>query len=137
MADEVRIVVDPAAVRELMRDWSGPVGQAVDAVTQEVADTARFLAPVSPVGSPLAPPGYLRANTRVSAEHHYTDDGSAVLGLAGAPNYPFAFIANDAGITRNPRAGKRRGRASVRRATDDFLAAALEAAPFITFGETG
>jgi hypothetical protein len=135
MADDITVTVDPAAVRDLFRDWNGPVGQAVDEVTREVAEIARELAPVSPVGSRFAPPGYLRANTRTSAEHHYDETTGEVLGLVGAPVYPFAFISNDKGFTHNPRSGKRAGRASVRKATDDYLDRALDAAPHIVFGE--
>lgn len=133
MADDIVVHIDPAAVREIFHDWNGPVGEAVEQVTREVVDIARALAPVSPVGSKFAPPGFLKAGTRTSAEHHYDDQGQ-VLGLVGAPQYPFNFIASHAGITANPRSGRRRGRASVRRATDDYLARAIDAAPHIVIG---
>lgn len=135
MADEVRVDVDPAALRELLRDWRGPVGVAVDEVAHEVAGIARALAPVSATGSPLSPPGHLKASTRTSAEHHYDDTTGEVLGLVGAPSYPFNFISNAAGFTHNPRSGKRPGRGSVRRADDDYLARAIDEAPHLVIGE--
>jgi hypothetical protein len=134
VADDIVVIVDPAAVREMFRDWGGPVGQAVDEVTREIADIAQALAPVSPHGSRLAPPGFLREHTRPSAEHHYDDATGEVLGLAGAPVYPFAFISNVHGFTHNPRSGKRPGRGSVRKADDDYLARAVDAAPHIVIG---
>lgn len=135
MADEIRVDVDPAAVGELFRDWNGPVGDAVQQVTAEVVDLARSMAPVSRVGSKFAPPGFLKAFTRESLEHHYSEDGTTILGLAGAPQYPFNFIASHSGYTANPRAGKRPGRGSRRRAADNYLARAIDAAPHIVIGK--
>jgi hypothetical protein len=134
MADEIRVDVDQRAVDELFRDWNGPVGDAVQQVVDEVVGLARSMAPVSPVGSRFAPPGFLRDFTRESAEHHYDEDGH-VLGLVGAPQYPFNFIASHSGVTANPRSGKRRGRASYRSADDDYLARAIDAAPHIVIGD--
>jgi hypothetical protein len=135
MTDEIRVDIDPRAVDELFRDWHGPVGQAVQQVVDEVVGLARSMAPVSPVGSRYAPPGYLRDFTRESAEHHYDPDTGNVLGLVGAPQYPFNFIASHSGFTANPRSGKHPGRGSRRKATDDYLARAIDAAPRIVIGD--
>lgn len=131
---EIRVDIDPRAVEELFSDWNGPVGQAVEQVTQIVEDIARLEAPVSPVGSKFAPPGFLKTFTRESEEHHFDDQGH-VLGLVGAPRYPFNFIASHAGFTHNPRSGRRPGRGSVRRADDNYLQRAIDAAPEIVIGE--
>jgi hypothetical protein len=134
---EIRVDVDPAAVRELFGDWNGPVGQAVQRVTEVIESIAKMEAPVSRDGSKFAWPGYLKAFTRESAEHHYDDEGH-VLGLVGAPSYPYSFIANPAsrkGYTVNPRSAKRPGRATRRKADDRYLERAIEAAPHITIGE--
>jgi hypothetical protein len=134
VADEIRVDIDPAAVRELFSDWNSPVGQAVGEVTSIVHDLAQAMAPVSAQGSKFSPPGHLKAFTRESAEHHYDDEGF-VQGLVGAPQYPFNFIASHAGYTHNPRSGRRPGRGSVRKADDDYLARAIDAAPHIVIGE--
>lgn len=136
MTDEIRVDIDPRAVRELFSDWNGPVGQAVERVADEVLDLARFMAPVSATGSKFAPPGYLKERTHKAVEHHFDDQG-LVLGLVGAPRYPFNFLANPTshkGFTWNPRSGKHPGRPSKRRADDDFLERAIEAAPHIEIG---
>ena len=137
MAREIRVDVDPAAVRELMSDWNGPVGQAVEQVTAEIEDIARFLAPVGRKGSKFSPPGHLKTWTRQSVEHHYAPDGT-VQGLVGAPVYPFAFISNfrsHKGYTVNPRSARHPGRVTTRRADNDYLSRAIEAAPHIVIGE--
>ena len=131
---DITVTVDPAALRDLFRSWDGPVGQAVGQVTAEVEEIARFLAPVSATGSKFAPPGYLKSSTRESAEHHYSDDGSSVMGLVGASRYPFNFISAKSGYVANPRSGKRPGKGSSRRADDDFLARAIDSAPHIIIG---
>jgi hypothetical protein len=135
---EIRVDVDPAAVEELFSSWDGPVGQAVADVTDEIEFLARLAAPVSRTGgSPLAPSGTLKLLTRIAAQHHYDDDGH-VLGLVGAPRYPFNFIANptsNKGFTHNPRSGRRPGRGSVRRADDNYLERAVEEAPEIVIGD--
>ena len=137
MADEVTVEMNDAAIRELFGDWNGPVGEAVQDVVDEIEIIARGLAPISEVGSKLSPPGFLKLNTRESSEHHYDGDGQ-IIGLVGAPRYPYNFIANPTshkGVTANPRSGKRRGRASVRKADDDYLVRAIELAPEIVIGE--
>jgi hypothetical protein len=134
MAEDIRVDVDQRAVAELFRDWNGPVGEAVQQVTEIVEDTARFLAPVSPVGSKFAPPGFLKTWTRQSIEHHYDPQTGEIRGLVGAPQYPFNFIASHSGFTANPRSGKHPGRGSRRKATDDYLARAIDAAPRIVIG---
>jgi hypothetical protein len=131
---DITVTVDPAALRDLWRSWDGPVGQAVGQVTAEVEEIARFLAPVSATGSKFAPPGYLKSSTRESAERHYSDDRSSVMGLVGASRYPFNFISAKSGYVANPRSGKHPGRASSRRADDDFLARAIDSAPHIIIG---
>ncbi len=128
---EVRVVVDERAVRELFSDWNGPVGKAVAAMTDEVEAAARIMAPVSARGSKYAWPGYLKAWTREAVEHHYDDQGF-VLGLVGAPVYPYAFVSNfhsRKGYTVN------RGHRSVRRADDRYLDDALDSVPYRIFGE--
>jgi hypothetical protein len=137
VADDIRVEVDDRAVRELFSDWNGPVGQAVEQVTQIVEDNARILAPISPIGSLFAPRGFLKIRTRTSEEHHYDADGH-VIGLVGAPRYPYNFIANPTshkGYTVNPRSAKHPGRVTTRRATDNYLEDAINSAPHIIIGE--
>lgn len=126
-----KVDISDQAVRELFSDWSGPVGAAIDDAAHEVADIARQLAPVgskvvrSKAGTVYSYPGRLKELTRVSAEHHYDNDGFC-LGLVGAPRYPYNFLATPTshkGFTRN------RGGRSVRPAADDYLRRALELAP--------
>lgn len=129
MTGAARVDVDDRAVRELFADWSGPVGEAIDAVAGEIEVIAEFLAPVSVKGSKFSPPGHLKEFTRKSVGHHYGDDGF-VLGLVGAPVYPFAFVANfksRKGFTRN------RGGRTVRRGDNDYLRTAEESIPFEKF----
>ena len=107
-----------------------PVGQAIADAAQAVEDTAKIIAPVSAKGSPLSPPGTLKARTRVSEGRHHDENGY-VMGLVGTPHYPSNFIAN-------PRSRKgytwNRGRKSARPADDRFLErAARSALPFATF----
>lgn len=131
MADDIRVVIDERAVAELARDWSGPVGDAIDQVTGELADLARTEAPVSATGSKGSPPGALKLFTRESLEHHHDDLGN-ILGLVGAPRYPYNFLANPTshkGYTRN------RGGRSVRRADDDYLNRVVDQYPFHEIGE--
>jgi len=121
----------------MFSSWDGPVGQAVQEVTDEIEWLARLAAPVSPVGSKFSPPGTLKVLTRTSVEHHYTDDGH-VFGLIGAPVYPFAFISNfrsGKGFTWNARSGKHPGRRSFRKADDNYLQRAIDAAPEIVIGQ--
>lgn len=137
MAEEIRVEVDEQAVRELFSDWHGPVGQAVGEVVQIVEDTARALAPVSPIGSEFAPRGFLKEHTQQSAEHHFDDEGQ-VLGLIGAPRFPFNFVANPTsrkGFTYNARSAKHPGRFTVRKAADNYLEDAVDTAPHIVIGE--
>jgi hypothetical protein len=136
MPDEIRVEVDPAAVRELFADWNGPVGRAVQQVVDIVEDIARMEAPVSPVGGKFSPPGFLKSATRESDEHHFDDEGH-VLGLVGAPGYPYSFIStfrSHKGYTVNPRSARHPGRVTTRPARDDYLARAIEAAPEIVIG---
>ena len=136
MAD-VRIEIDERAIRELFSDWNGPVGQAIEQVTREVADIARSLVPISPIGSLFAPRGFLKEHTRTSEEHHYDDQGN-VIGLVGAPRLPYNMIANPTshkGYTVNPRSAKHPGRYTTRRADDNYLERAIDLAPHIEIGE--
>jgi hypothetical protein len=136
---DIRVDVDPAAVREMWADHHGPVGQAVELVTQMTEGIATDQAPVSPIGSRYAPIGYLKEHTRTSAEHHYDDQGF-VIGLVGAPVFPFAFISNfrsRKGYTVNPRSARHPGRMTVRRADDNYLDRAIELAPHIEIGDPG
>lgn len=101
--NEVHIEGIEADVQAMLRDWDSALGRAFQDATQIVEDTARIAAPVSPKGSKLAPIGYLKGNTRQSLERHYNEDG-IIMGLVGAPRYPYNFIANPTshkGYTRN------------------------------------
>ena len=62
-----------------------PVGQAIADAAQAVEDTAKIIAPVSAKGSPLSPPGTLKARTRVSEGRHHDPVTGYVLGLVGSP----------------------------------------------------
>jgi len=108
-----------------------PVGQAIADAAQAVEDTAKIIAPVSAKGSPLSPPGTLKARTRVSEGRHHDPVTGYVLGLVGSPRYPYNFVANPSskkGYTFN------RGRRSTRWADDRLLEFATRSAqPFATF----
>ncbi len=127
------VSIDQRAIDAMFSDWDSDVGRAIRAATDVVADAAVAMAPVSPVGSKYAPPGYLKEHTRQAVTLHHGDDGH-VLGLVGAVRYPFSFISNAKGYTDNPRAGRRRGRASRRRAEDNYLGRALDALAGFTWG---
>jgi|SRR5579859_8294403 len=130
MAD-VKVTIDEAAVRALFSDWDGPVGDAIERATREVEDTAKILAPVSPTGSKLSPPGALKASTRQSLERHYDDNGFC-MGLVGAPRMPYNPLANPTshkGWTWN------RGRHSTRPGDNNYLDEALNSVPFQTYFE--
>lgn len=111
----------------MSRDWSSPVGEIIRAATERVADYQRFAAPVSPVGSKFAPPGFTKSAITEAEPVHYGDDGR-ILGLAGSRTnkhggaypYPIAFFSNAAGSTWN------RGHRSKRRADNRFLTEALQ-----------
>ena len=135
MADEVQATVDDRAVRDLFTSWDSAVGEAVQEVVDEIEAIAFAAAPISEVGSKFSPPGHLKAFTRQSIEHHYDDATGEVLGLIGAPAFPYSFIASKSGFTHNPRSGRHPGRGSVRKADDDYLQRAIDAAPELTIGE--
>jgi len=110
-----------AQVQAMLRDWDSPVGRAFQDAVDIVEEAARITAPISPVGSKLAPAGFLKANTRQSAELHH-DDAGIILGLVGAARYPYNFIANptsDKGFTWN------RGRRTTRPGRNNYLPDAL------------
>ena len=110
-----------AQIQVMLRNWDSPLGRAFQDAVDIVEDTARISAPVSPVGSKLAPAGFLKANTRQSTELHH-DDAGVILGLVGAARYPYNFIANPAsqkGFTWN------RGRRSTRPGRNNYLPDAL------------
>jgi hypothetical protein len=133
---EIRVDIDERAVEDLFSSWSSPVGQAVQQVTDEIEAIAKMEAPVSRDGSKFAWPGYLKVFTRESQEHHFDDQGH-VMGLVGAPSYPYNFIANPAsrkGYTVNPRSARRPGRVTRRKADDRYLERAVDAAPVIVIG---
>lgn len=116
-----RVEIDEAAIREMLKDWDSPLGQAIQDAVDVVEDTARVTAPVSPKGSKLAPPGFLKENTRQSLEQHHDDEG-IIMGLVGTPRYPGNFISNPTsrkGYTWN------RGHGSTRPGDNQFLPDAL------------
>ena len=136
MADVI-VDVDERAVRDLFTDWRSPVGRAVEIVVDEIENIATGLAPVSPIGSRLAPRGFLRESVHQSAEHHYDPDGH-VIGLVGVAVFPYSFISNfrsHKGWTANARSAKHPGRFTTRRADNNFMERALEIAPHITIGQ--
>lgn len=125
---DVTVQISDKAVRDLFSDWSGPVGQAIDEATAEVETVARIAAPVSPKGSVYSPPGNLKAFTRQALEHHYDDQG-LVLGLVGAIRYPYNFVATPKSHLGTLNRGHRS-----RRRPDNYLADALNSAPFTVWG---
>jgi hypothetical protein len=136
MAEEIRVDIDQAALRELYTNPDGPVWSAVNQVTEIVQGIAQGLAPVSVIGSKFSPPGNLKLLTRTSAEHHFGDDGMP-LGLVGAPLMPYAPISNFRslkGWTANARSARHPGRFTVRKASNDYLVTAIEIAPHIVLG---
>jgi hypothetical protein len=122
-----RVEVDDKAVRALFADWDGPVGEAIATVTDEIEVIAEFLAPVSVKGSVFSPPGHLKEFTRKSLERHTGDDGF-VLGLVGAPRFPYDFVATP----KSHLGTLNRGRKS-RRRPDNYLRTAEESIPFERF----
>jgi len=130
----VRIEIDEAAIESMKYDWASPVGEIIDAANAAVAAEATAFAPVSPVGSPHAPPGFLRSTVGAAANDHYDETG-VILGLTGTHTnahgggypFPLSFIFNTAGRTRNPGYYSRKnrrltGRApTYRKALNNFL----------------
>lgn len=88
-----RVTIDEAAIQAMLRDWSSPLGRAIQDAVDVVEDAARVTAPVSPKGSKLAPPGFLKANTRQSLEQHKDAEG-IIMGLVGSPRFPMNFTSN-------------------------------------------
>lgn len=129
-----KVEIDPGWIQEAMRDWDSPVGKAIILATEQVSVIAKAKAPVSPVGSLFAPTGFLKSHTGESATRHHDTDGT-VLGLVGAPVYPFAFISNfksRKGFTWNPPG--RNGRRTKRPGNNNFLSDALDSLAFFEVG---
>lgn len=124
----VRVVMDEAAIHAMASDWTSPVGQYIERLTEEVFGAAKVTAPVSPRGSKYAPPGYLRG--RVNIAHQHQPDG-VLLGMVGVPikggrggnRYPLMFICNLRGSTRN---ANQYGHYGYRVAQNYFLLRALQ-----------
>jgi hypothetical protein len=129
MAGSVRVEIDEAAVAELTRDWTSPVGLYIERLTEEIEGAAKAMAPVSRKGSRYAPPGYLRG--RIRTAHQFQPDGT-IFGMVGIPlnqgsRYPLPFVSNPKGTTRN--ANKVNGQVrhyGSRAAANKFLLRALE-----------
>ena len=90
--------INEAAVAEMFSDPAGPVAELIYELTDNVRTLAKASAPVSPTGSAFSPPGTLKAKVRVT--HGHAADGT-VQGRVSAPGYPYWFIANSKGVTRN------------------------------------
>ena len=110
-----------AQIQVMLRDWDSALGRAFQDAVDIVEEAARITAPVSPVGSKLAPIGFLKANTRQSLDLHHDDHG-VILGLVGSPRYPMNFTSNPTsrkGYTWN------RGRRSTRPGDNQYLGDSL------------
>lgn len=132
MAD-VTVDINEGYIQWLGAAPDSPVNVVLDAVADLVLEAAKAHAPVSRRGSRYAPPGFLRSKIIV-AERERDDSGELARFVGtrlnkhgGARNYPFPFIANDAGLTWN------RGRKSRRSAINYFIAEALDEVPFTTY----
>lgn len=119
MAD-VKVTIDEDAIREMARSWDSPIGEAVRAAGEHVADYQRLTAPISAKGSKYAPPGFVKS--RISESESHDGDGvvQALVGTVsnkrgGAYPYPVAFFSNRKGFTWN------RGRHSRRPARNRFI----------------
>lgn len=123
MAERDGVEIPESWVREIFSSWDGPAGEIFDRAVDDVETAARIAAPVGvkDVWTKghrfLIAPGYLKALTAKSVEHHHDSDGF-ILGLVSAPTLPYGPLATPrsrAGVTRN------RGGKSVRPARNRFL----------------
>lgn len=90
--------LDPEAIKEWARESPELRNRLAD-VADEIADTARVNAPVSPRGSRYSPPGKFKATGFTST---VKDDSEGIpFGLAKEAAYPGAFLGNKARRTRN------------------------------------
>lgn len=124
------VEIDAAGMAELEAElhvWTSDIGHYIEQKTEEVHAAAVAMAPVSPKGSKYAPVGFLKTRVAVTTEHHTTD--GRVLGLVGVPlragsRYPYDFVANMWGVTRN---ANQYGHYGLRPARNYFLSRALVA----------
>lgn len=135
---DVQVEISEAAVLAMYCDTDpyGPIGRIIQAATERVGDYQQLTAPVSPVGSKYAPPGFLRSATGAAQELHTDPATGFVIGYAGTRTnrhgggfpYPLAFISNPAGRTRN------RGGKSWRAAVNRYIQRALNSLESFVYG---
>lgn len=109
--------VNEEAILQMGMDWTSPVGEIIRAATEHVVNAQTGMAPVSPIGSRYAPPGYLRSRIHAANPDHFDDEGR-IMGLAGvavnrsggAWPYPLRFISMPSGRISNPYINRKTGR---------------------------